>query len=164
MMSSRVRVEAALGHREGDRVPLDLGDGPCAPESTSARCTLYARRSASTHLAHRCGFTSHSRCSVRSRPICSTTSASTPSWSALPTNFFGLRNEIGSRGRPSTGPRCSFPASFRPNRNRTASCSCTPRVTGPLHRALACPHAGSSSTAITRQESLDDDVSTRPTT
>src|ERR1039458_2041833 len=41
MMSSRERVEAALGHREGDRVPLDLG----ATDATGIHVSsLYALR------------------------------------------------------------------------------------------------------------------------
>lgn len=43
MMSSRDRVEAALNHREGDRVPLDLGATSCSGIHVSS---LYALRQA----------------------------------------------------------------------------------------------------------------------
>ena len=43
MMSSRERVEAALSHREGDRVPLDLGATSCSGIHVSS---LYALRQA----------------------------------------------------------------------------------------------------------------------
>ena len=43
MLSSRERVEAALNHREGDRVPLDLGATNCSGIHVSS---LYALRQA----------------------------------------------------------------------------------------------------------------------
>ena len=156
-MNSRQRVEAALHHQQPDHVPLDLGASPVTRHARQQRLPSSARPWGSTRRARRSRSSSPTRCSARSHPTCQNALGVDVGRPGRTPNDVRLREhglealDDSSTARPCWCPGCSTPS---PSAN--GDILMYPEGDRCGRPAGGCPRAGSTSTAIVRQEPIDE--------